>query len=143
MNLKTIIAGLSGVVVGVLGYYFLGRSPASAHHIMQPTSPTNLALIVRQDVKANDVYAVRSLMPKRLAGQFTQSDLSSFRKWMGPGGTSDLATYEVLTFPNHHAISLWITQPIGTSSNLWQVQQMTETSTRPVQGPVFAKAHTP
>ena len=135
MNMKPVVAGLMGLVVGVLGYYLVGRSPSVVHPTMQPTTPTNVALIFDSDVTANSLYALKSLMPQATRRHFTAADWTSLRRWIGKRGSEGygLATYEVLTFPNHRSVTLWLTTPIGSDSPLWQVQQVVEGTHVPPQ----------
>ena len=64
MNLKMFLAGLIGLDLGVVGYYMVGRSPSVVHHDLEPTTPTNVALLFDNDVIANNSYAAKSLMPQ-------------------------------------------------------------------------------
>ncbi len=128
MNWKTVVAGLTGMIVGILGYYWLGQSPSVVQHDMQPTTPTNVALMFGNDVSINSLYAMKSLMPLAARRHFTQGDWTSLRRWIGKRGADGygLTTYEVLTFADHRTIALWLTTPIGSQSNVWQIQQIDE-----------------
>ncbi len=126
MKVKTPLAGLVGLVVGVAGYYVVGRAPSVVQHVVQPTTPSNVALMFGQDVSANVSYAAKSLMTPPTRRQFTQADWRTLRQWVGKTGEDGFATYEVLTFPNHRSLALWLTTPIGGPSNNWEVQQIQE-----------------
>lgn len=95
---------------------------------MQPTTPTNVALMFGNDVSINSLYAMKSLMPLAARRHFTQGDWTSLRRWIGKRGADGygLTTYEVLTFADHRTIALWLTTPIGSQSNVWQIQQIDE-----------------
>ncbi len=58
MNLKTVVAGLIGLVIGVAGYYLVARRP----NVIEPSTPSNLALMFGQDVNSNAAYPAKSLM---------------------------------------------------------------------------------
>lgn len=126
MNAKTLVTGLVGLVIGVLGYYLVGRAPGMVNHEVRPTTPTNVALLFRNDVSANSLYAAKSLMPQATRSHVTPADWISLRRWMGDSNGYGFATYEVLTFPNKRTLTLRLNLPTGTRSNLWQVQQIQE-----------------
>jgi hypothetical protein len=125
MNLKTVVAGLIGLVIGVAGYYLVARSP----NVIEPSTPSNLALMFGQDVNSNAAYPAKSLMTPSARRLFTSADWQALRHWAGNTGGYGFATYEVLTFPNHHSLTLWITTPIGGPGNQWEIQQIQEART--------------
>ena len=140
MNLKPIIAGLFGLVVGLAGYYLLGRTPS----IVQPTTPPNAALMFEQDVRANVSYAAKALMTPPTRRQFTQADWQSLRHWVGQANGYNFATYEVLTFPSHRSLILWLTTSTDDPSNDWEIQQIQEANKlTSIPSPSFVKATTP
>lgn len=129
MNVKAIIAGLVGLVIGVAGYYLVGRSPSVVQHLVQPTTPPNVALMLGQDLSSNVSYAAKSLMTPPMRRQFTMADWTALRHWIGETDGYGFATYEVLTFPNHRSLTLWLTTPVGGPSNHWEIQQIKEGTT--------------
>ena len=124
MNLKTVLAGVIGLVIGVGGYYLIGLQSAKTI----PQTPTEMGIQFGTDINANSLFAARSLMTGHASRQFSQIDWKSLKRWAGSGSTKGFAfqTNEVLTFPDGHTLTLWLINPIGSTNSSWQIQQITE-----------------
>ncbi len=129
MNLKIILAGFIGLIVGASGYYMLGRSPSVSQHEIQPSTPPNVALMFSQDMTANVSYGAKSLMTPSTRHHFTKADWLALRHWVGKSDGYGIATYEVLTFSHHRSLTLWLTTPIGGPNSHWEIQQIKEGTT--------------
>ncbi len=124
MKIKSVLTGLIGFVVGIGGYYLLGRSPAQARHIVQATTPTNVGLMFMQAVAANDVYAAKSLMVPGVGHDLTPMALQHLRAWLPQKDGTGIATYEVLTFSDHKELKLEIVPSLTGRPQLWQVEKI-------------------
>jgi hypothetical protein len=58
--LKSFLWVLLGIVIGVVGFYFVTKIPES--NVVKADSPRNLTLMFKQAVDDNSLYSVHELM---------------------------------------------------------------------------------
>jgi hypothetical protein len=127
LELKSFLWVLLGIVIGVGGFYFVTMTPGS--NVAKANSPTNVALMFTQAVDSGNLYSVQELMTPQQRKIFTSAELTSVRQYIGVGTKAGagafLNNYEVITFGNGHAVTLWLT-PTLNKNQTWQVQRISE-----------------
>jgi len=123
--MKKILWFLLGVATTAAGFYVLNLRS----NVLQPTTPANLAILVKQAIDANDLSAVQNLMIPQQRSKFTSGDMNSIRQYIQVGTSgeagSSINDYVVMTFGNHQSITMFLAQPIG-QDDTWHVAKIIE-----------------
>lgn len=125
MGLKNFLLILLGVGIGIGCFYFVPRLFHS--NVVKPDSPTDISMMFQQSVNDNSLFDIRALLTPEKKNDFTSKDLQSIRQYIGVStkaeGGSSYNNYEVITFGNKKAITLWLVPPMK-KNGLWQVQKI-------------------